>query len=188
MDRTSERQACRRFADLLDYPQPGLAETAAECAALLGPAAPRAAELVGEFAAFARQCPAGRLEEVYTGAFDLDAACHPYVGYHLFGESYKRSVFLLELKQRLRAHGLDIGSEVPDHLAVVLRLLAATDDVELADELIGVAVVPALAKMTGEDTERERHPYDGVLRAVRLVLEQRVGGAVPAGEGGSSDD
>ena len=186
MDRTSERQAFRRLADLLDYPRPGLAETAAECVALLASSSPDAAEAVGEFAAFARQCPAGRLEEIYTGAFDLDAACHPYVGYHLFGESYKRSVFLLEIKERLRAHGVDIGSELPDHLAAVLRLLAVTEDVELADELIGMAVMPALAKMTGEDTERERHPYHGVLLAVRLVLEEHVTEAVPATEAGSS--
>jgi nitrate reductase assembly molybdenum cofactor insertion protein NarJ len=35
---------------------------------------------------FAGSTPASRLEEIYTGTFDLNLVCFPYPGYHLFGE------------------------------------------------------------------------------------------------------
>jgi len=174
------------FADILEYPRPGLAETVRECEALVSAGNPEAAALLGGFRALVEETAPGRLEEIYTGTFDLDAACYPYVGYHLFGESYKRSVFLLELKERYRAQGFDVENELPDHLAVLLRFLAINDDVTLAGEIVHEALLPTLERMTGrarsagyEEEEKllssqdhSRHsPYYGVLEALRLVLQ-----------------
>lgn len=180
------------FANILDYPGHGLAETVGECEALVSRGNPEAATLLDKFCTFVKETPPGRLEEVYTGAFDLDAACYPYVGYHLFGESYKRSAFILELKERYRAQGFAVGNELPDHLAVLLRFLATSDDVNLAGELINEALLPALERMVGESEEavpsggdREHHDhrnsrkvYQQMLQALRLVLKQHEHSAI----------
>ncbi|MBI3962458.1 MAG: molecular chaperone TorD family protein, partial [Deinococcus sp.] len=122
------------------------------------------------------------------------------VGYHLFGESYKRSIFLLELKKHYQAEGLDTGSELPDHLAVLLRFLANNCQAGLVDEIIHEALLPALAKMAGENSEEDReqrHEYRLLLKALTLVLRQcqvpaefpspAVLGGQGAIEGGASD-
>ena len=48
----------------------------------------------------------GKLQEVYSGFFDLNSICHPYIGYQLFGENYKRSIFLVELKKAIAPRDL----------------------------------------------------------------------------------
>lgn len=183
-----ERRLFQRFAQLLEYPQSGVVDAARECEALLARAGTdqSAATLLHAFRTFSETTPLARLEEVYSGTFDLDPACHPYVGYHLLGESYKRSVFLLELKARYRAQGFDVPeNELPDHLAVMLRFLAANDEASLTGELIREALLPALDRMTGRvksegydeegasgppERQGPDHPYRGVLDALRLVL------------------
>ncbi|MFQ5875997.1 MAG: nitrate reductase molybdenum cofactor assembly chaperone [Dehalococcoidia bacterium] len=139
-----------------------------------------AAAPLSKFRAFVEATPRGRLEEIYTGAFDLDATCHPYVGYHLFGESYKRSVFLLELKERYRAQGyIANDKDLPDRLSILLRFLSMSDDVSLAQEIIGEALIPALDKMAkkkgGEDVDEPRggsRPYQDVLLTLQILLQQ----------------
>jgi len=171
------------FADILDYPRGDLAATVLECRALVARRRPAAARLLDGFAAFASATPPGRLEEIYTGAFDLDtlsdldATCYPYVGHHLFGESYKRSTFLLGLAERYRAHGFSPPpGELPDHLVVVLRFLASCPDEELVDEIVEEALLPALRRMVGEEGGLDRQPsgkaaYLAALRALLVVLE-----------------
>ena len=188
------------FAELLSYPRPGLVATARECEALVAPDNPEAAALLHAFAAFAAKTPPGRLEELYTAAFDLDAACSLYVGYHLLGESYKRSVFMLELKRCYEAQGLDVGSELPDHLALVLRFLARCDDAALAEELVTEALVPALEKRLGRrkgseedgdegaEVPEQPHPYLGLLQALVLVLQRQPQAVGSVSEGGRSHD
>jgi nitrate reductase molybdenum cofactor assembly chaperone len=183
---TAERRLYGLFAQLLEYPRGSVAEAARACQVLLAVEHPEAACLVAEFAAMAEAAPPGRLEEIYTGTFDLNATCYPYVGYHLLGESYKRSVLLIGLKQRYRAVGLDTGSELADHVALVLRFLSVLDDADLARELVGEALLPALGRMMrkseegGEPPEGEpegaepadgREAYHRILHALRLVLE-----------------
>lgn len=183
----------RRFAELLEYPGPGLVEAARECEALTGHSVPEAAPLLHEFRSFVEATPAGRVEEIYSATFDLDAAYHPYVGYHLFGETYKRSLFMLELRERYRAQGFVVEQELPDHLAVLLRFLARHSESDLAGEILHEALLPALDRMTGKarsagyddessglpDRERARHPYRAVLEGLRLVL-----GALARGDAG----
>lgn len=187
MTLTLDRRVFSLFGDLLEYPGAGLAGSVEACEALVAAAHPEAAARLAEFRAFLAGAPRGRVEEAYTATFDLGAAIHPYVGYHLFGESYKRSLFLLGLKERFRASGFtQSGNELPDHVVVLLRFLACADPAP-ALELIGEAMLPALDRMLGggEEAPREvregagltgaavgppRRPYRAVLEALRLVL------------------
>lgn len=181
-DTRADRHIFAAFADMLDYPAPGLAETVRRCEALVAERQPAAADLLAEFRSFVEATPAGMLEEVYAGTFDLGASCHPFVGYHLFGETYQRSAFLVGLRESYAPHGFSTGTELPDHLAVMLRFLAICDDGALTDELVRLTMLPALKqmiedadKLEGEDQESldlraERQIYRRVLAALQMTL------------------
>lgn len=172
------------FARILDYPQTstGLVEVLRACEAL---APPEGRAPLREFRKFAEAAPLGRLQEVYSRTFDFNTIC-PYVGYHLFGESYKRSAFLVELNRRYLAQGFEVEAELPDHISLMLGFLAICNEIQLREELIAEALGPALGKMI----EHLAHPYSGVLQALQLVLQQEqgrresVGGASPGASHG----
>ncbi len=181
LQETAERRVLGLLADILDYPLSNPAEKVQECVALVSSSHPDAAARLRQFQTFAEETPEGRLEEIYTMTFDLDAACHPYVGYHLFGESYKRSTFLLELKERYRACGFVASeTELPDRLSVLLRFLSVSIDEELREEIINEGLLPTLSKMTkaankdankaDEERQREGDGYRHVLQALSLIL------------------
>jgi nitrate reductase delta subunit len=169
------------FADILDYPAPGLAGKAAECATLVGVAQPEAAALLQSFGRFAEENSLGKLQEVYSGFFDLNSICHPYVGYQLFGENYKRSVFLIELQKAYRAEGFEASaSDIPDRLSTLLRFVAHSKGGEDIDELLNRGLLPALARMTTKpETDSHQHgPADieghtGIERAKIDDREER---------------
>ncbi len=197
-DRTS-RRVYECFARILEYPGSDCREAAREVRELVAATDREASARLEAFVGFVEGAPLPQVQEVYTGMFDLDAACHPYVGYHLFGDSYKRSVLLLGLKERCRAHGIDPGVELPDHLAVVLRLLASVAEPGESRELIEEALLPALGSMLRSDAdgppagegdpaataepeggERKVLVYRGVLEALQAMLEREVAAGVPA--------
>jgi len=180
--RASRQTVCGAFAEALAYPHDSPAPAARACIASLAGARGEAAELVAAFAAFAEETSPGALQEAYTSAFDLDTmsrskpTCYPYVGHYLFEESHKRGAFILGLKRRFRREGFEGEGELPDHLVVLLRFLAQTEDEELSDELVDDAILPALARMElvaaadGEPGDTGRAAYLGLLRALALSL------------------
>lgn len=187
------RDHLRCFADMLEYPAPALPGTVSRCQSLLAASVAGAANTLSPFADYVASTSLPLLEEAYTGIFDLDPKCHLYIGYHLFGDSYKRSAFLLGLKERFLAKGFSAGDELPDHLPVMLRYVAMTTDATEADELINEAILPALDRITGQappvDAEerpadapapeepRRSSPYLNVLEALRLALAGDAGAA-----------
>ncbi|MBI2847152.1 MAG: nitrate reductase molybdenum cofactor assembly chaperone [Chloroflexi bacterium] len=183
------------FADILEYPRPGLGETLGECQALLLVENPEASAMLDRFRKYVEEKPLGRLEEEYTESFDMHPGCYPYVSYHLLGESYKRSVFLLELKERYRAQGFTVkDKELPDHVSVMLKFLATSEDEPLNKELLKDAVIPALEKMLqgmqDEETEpgrkRSQKAYQYAVEALRMVLEKQMNSDELAGAKGAS--
>ncbi|MCC7195854.1 MAG: nitrate reductase molybdenum cofactor assembly chaperone [Gemmatimonadaceae bacterium] len=189
---TELRSLIGAFAAVLEYPAGATLRAAADAEQALRESDTASAALLREFHDYAAALPPGRLEEIYTGTFDLDAACHPYVGYHLFGETYKRSAVLVELKSRYAAEGFAVpANELPDHLAIVLHFMAVTRDSALGEEIARDALMPVLDRMTGraksegfdEDPEapteekdsEKRTPFHGTLEALRSVLHAQYG-------------
>lgn len=183
IDEMANRHLFGWFADILDYPHPRLLDAIQRCEALLATRRPDATALLGEFRRFVEVTPAGLLEEVYSGTFDLGASCHPYIGYHLFGETYQRSAFLVGLRESFAPLGFSEGTELPDHLAVLLRFLAICDEAQ-AEELVRFALIPAMSQMIGDsdpadpvedgeeplDLGEARRAYRRVLQALLLCL------------------
>lgn len=188
MDHDSTQQRIMGlFADILDYPAPGLADKAAKCVTLVSTTAPAAITLLDGFRSFAEQTPLGKLQEVYSSFFDLNSICHPYVGYQLFGENYKRSIFLLELKQRYRAEAFEAStSEIADRLSIVLRFVSVSKAGEDTGELLREGLLPAVDRMTttpeSSDHDHDEHTeFDGDTGVERKQLAGNSHGEVLAG-------
>ena len=118
-------------------------------------------------------CPLEKMQELYTITFDMQPVCYPYLGYQLFGESYKRGAFMAQLNEAYHAFGYSAVQELPDHLAIVLRFIgldATNRQDEFCQALINDGVMPALEKMLKVFGEQSENPYFGLLSALQLFL------------------
>ena len=172
---TTQQQIYLNFGDLLDYPTADLLAQARACADLLRIDYPEASGQIQGFSECVESTPLGRLEETYTGTFDMNPACYIFTGYILFGESFNRGKFLVRLQKEYRERCFSAGNELADHLAVMFRFMGILDpDEHTAQLLLKECFLPVLTKMnTGFKNENENpNPYRQVLRAILSVLEQ----------------
>jgi len=182
----NQQELSRHFAALLSYPGAGVRQIATACVTLLREYDSTAAEPMARFAAFVAEQEPARLEELFTATFDLQPVCHPYVGYLLCGESQQRTLFLIRLQQLFKQHGFDLGSELPDHLATLLRFVGTVADRECCLELIRDGLLPALEKLAGGlPTEQ---PYAELISTLQIFLTETVaaGPELLAANGGRS--
>ena len=75
------------IADLLDYPGSDWPGKMSVCA-----------DAANDFCRVVEKVSLSDLQELYTRTFDLNPVCALEVGYHLFGENYKRGEFLANLR------------------------------------------------------------------------------------------
>ena len=145
------------LAELFDYPTldyPSRVRRAR--AAVEG----RCEEAADALAAFATGLPGSgadfspleldEIQELFTRSFDVQAITTLGVGYVMFGDDYKRGEMLVNLGRELRDVGLDGGTELPDHLPNVLRLMARWRNDDLAAEFASGILRPALSRMIAE--------------------------------------
>lgn len=100
--------------------------------------------------------PLPELEAEYVATFDLKRRHALYLTYYAYGDTRKRGVALVEMKQAYRAAGFELADdELSDHLGVVLEFAALTGAAPGADD----------------DGRAARHRDAGV----RLLLEHRAG-------------
>jgi nitrate reductase delta subunit len=113
------------------------------------------------------------LQELYTVTFDLNPVCALEVGYHLFGEDYKRGVFLANLRETEAPFDLGQEGQLPDYLPVLLRLLAVLEDVELRSDLIWQCLIPALEKMSAS-LARAQSLYGALVETTATALKREA--------------
>jgi nitrate reductase delta subunit len=175
------------LANLLDYPTTNLIDQTGSFITMLEPDYPESIEYVREFLDFAETTPLGRLEEIYTGTFDVNPACYIFAGYMLFGESFKRGKFLVRLQEEYRNRGFSAGNELADHTAVLFRFLGTLSDNDadqlLTQQLVRDCLGPVFKIMIDSfkpvDPEKDNlpkqvNPYSQLLRAILIVLERFV--------------
>ncbi len=167
------------FANILDYPGPLLFDDVRDCISSLEPGHIEAARILGEFRSSLEGAGIGRIEEIYTATFDLQAGCSLYAGYHLFGDDYRRSMLLVKLKEAYRERNFTAGKELPDHLCVLLRFLALHEHEPDSRELISDCVIPAVVKIV-DGAERAATPYRLVLEALLRCLRKGEGSCEPS--------
>ena len=155
------------LAALLEYPDEDWATRSAS-------ARSHANVSLGEFIAAVEPLSMSGLQELYTRTFDLNPSCALEIGYHLFGENYKRGEFLAHLRQTEAPFSLGQDQQLPDYLPVLLRLLAKLEDEELRGSLIVECLIPAIEKMLASFKESD-NPYRLLLAAVRSALQTEAG-------------
>ncbi len=166
------------LADLLDYPVADWQSRCDECKELLTAGSESFVSQFSLFASETERLSLSELQELYTRTFDLSPVCALDIGYHLFGEDYKRGVFLANLRETEAPFDLGQEHQLPDYLPVLLRLLTKLDDEELRSALIADCMIPALEKMLKTLSEGE-NPYRHLIAAVNTKLKSEAG-AYPA--------
>ncbi|MVU78609.1 nitrate reductase molybdenum cofactor assembly chaperone [Nocardia sp. ET3-3] len=110
----------------------------------------------------------------YVETFDHRKRFSPYLTWFVHGDTRKRGVALLKLKQVYRAAGLELGDdELSDHLAVVLEFASAhpvPGQQLLEDHRAGIEVL-RLALREADS------PWTGVLDSVSATLTTLHGDA-----------
>lgn len=165
------RKICRLFAELLDYPDSSLPLEATMLARQLAHFPPDVTGPVQLFAAFVGSHSVEALEELYTQTFDVSPATTLYVGYHLFGETPKRSVFMVRLQEAYEACGYSSDTELADHLGVILRFLSTAEDAEFVYPLLEECLLPVLSKVEKE-LKKTDSAYVLAIGPVRAFLKQ----------------
>ena len=155
---------------LLEYPGEDFQtclEEALQCAREAGP---RVAECIEAFWADAARLSAENARELYTRSFDLAPVCVPYVSVHILGaESFKRAELMTGLKAAYERAGCDCGTELPDHIALVLQYGPRLEPEEWAD-LSTLVLAPAVEKMNTA-LQDANSPWRHVMRGVQQALE-----------------
>jgi nitrate reductase molybdenum cofactor assembly chaperone NarJ/NarW len=127
-------------------------------------------DFMARFIAGVEMLPVSDLQELYTRTFDLNPVCALEVGYHLFGENYKRGEFLANLRQTEAPFDLGQHQQLPDYLPVLLRLLTKLEDEDLRGSLISECLIPGLDKML-TSLKDNANPYRFLLEGVRTKLQ-----------------
>lgn len=141
-----DRNILTYFAPLIRYPHEGQVKEI-EAALEVLTDCPEAEKHLREYQAFLTAHSAYDLEEKYTQSFEINPAVALEVGFHLFGLAYQRGEFLARAKLELEKVGLDSGTELADHLPVMLELAAKITDEDSALSLIQEAIFPAVKHM-----------------------------------------
>lgn len=162
---------------LLSYPEEHYLQLVELLYVIVQNQLPDAAQGIAEFGKFAEQCKEYELEEAYTRTFDVNPSCALEIGWHLFGEDYMRGQFLVRMRCELSQYEIAESSELPDHMAHVLAVLAAMPD-EKAHQFAHACVFPALYKMQAA-LEKNGSPYRHLVRCLVQVLEQQFGASEP---------
>ena len=169
---------CLDFSELLSYPNDRSKPVAAGFNRQLKESDPEASAAFVGFIDFLEQQRLPQIEELFTSTFDLQALSDPYVGFQLCGESQARTMFLMKLKELYAKQDFSCGTELPDHLSVMLRFIGSIDDPQGNTEIIVDALLPALEKII-KGIENQDHPYLHLLNALQIYLTNKVETELP---------
>lgn len=122
-----------------------------------------------EFAANINKLEMSTWQECYVRTFDVMPLCGLYLSVYLFGEeNYKRSELMTGLKSIYDTHGEYGMSELPDHLAVILKKNSLFSAEEWS-ELVSMCLIPAMPKLI-KILEKNNSPYGFLIKTIQELL------------------
>lgn len=168
----NDRMQCKLLASLLAYPDAAWKNALPELAEVVAALEEdRGRQTLGRFLEYAGATPEIRLQETYTGTFDLNPAASLNLTHHLLGESEDRGKALASLLAAYAQEGYEaLPGELPDYLPMMLEFLAVCPaSADAGPVRACLSTVPDLAARL----EREKHPYAGLLGLAADILRER---------------
>lgn len=157
---------------LLCYPTDALQQAIPEIENVLrdeGLLGPKRMQMLAPLLAKLRDRDLYELQERYVLLFDRSRTLSLNLFEHLHGESRDRGGAMVDLLQMYRDGGFDLGgSELPDHLPVLLEFLSTRPLAEAREILTDAG--PILIAL-GERLGRRETPYAAVLEALVAIAE-----------------
>lgn len=157
------------LAELFRYPSPKLKAAADNSIPVLDSYNAGIDNMLAPFSKFVSTSSLAAQQEYYTHTFDVQPVTTLDIGYVLFGDDYKRGIFMVYMKREHLKASNDCGSELPDHLPCILTLLSLMKDPMLAEELICSILIPAVEELIRRFKNRENH-YSTLLQILLKVL------------------
>ena len=140
----------QNLANIVDYPRANFLEEVKRAGEFLTNYDAETISILEEFVQFLEVTELEKVEELFLRTFDVQAVTTLDIGYVLFGDDYKRGKLLANLNQEHIAAKNDCGTELADYLPNLLRLLPKITNEEFRNELVGIIILPALAKIINE--------------------------------------
>ena len=173
------REIFEHLASILSYPEGRIAGRVARLCEL----APRYGQMLQPFVDYLESAGTKEVEELFTSTFDLNPSCCLEVGWHLYGEDYRRGIFLVDMRRTLAEERLPESIELPDHLSHCLRLFPRLEPDE-ARAFAEKYLLPAVGKIL--DAMEEDNPYTCVIGMLQKMLQDRYGPGRPDSGTGDS--
>jgi nitrate reductase delta subunit len=159
---------------LLAYPGDGLADRLDLLRDVATAAGPRIGGPLLRFLDHAASTAPYELAAEYVATFDHRKRCCLFLTYYAYGDTRKRGMALLRLKQVYAAAGLRLADdELPDHLAVMLEFAAIAGPDAGRALLLEHRAGLELLRMSLHDIAS---PWAGVLDSVSATLPALRGG------------
>ncbi|MBK5274843.1 MAG: nitrate reductase molybdenum cofactor assembly chaperone [Desulfuromonadales bacterium] len=131
---------------------------------------------IASFVDFANASSLATLQEEYVATFDFNPATAPYLGHHLFGDNQKKGGYMIMLKQEFERRGYTpSGTELPDHLSVVLGFLAhlAREEEHGARQpFIAECVLPGVERMQTAFAARQDSHWNVLVETARMLCAE----------------
>lgn len=104
-------------------------------------------------------------QESYTGLFDYLTPTSLYLFDHLYGDSKKRGMAMVDLKQLYKTEGVEIASnELPDYLPLFLEFIADTQSIQKGADLL--AETKKVLEDIETNLEKMSSPYASLLKPI----------------------
>lgn len=167
------RTAWQLCSLLLDYPSETLIGQLELIEATAGQLPASLHEPVCRLTAYLRATPLGRLQRDYVETFDHTRRGCLYLTYFSCGDTRRRGVALVELKQAYRRAGVELAvDELPDHLGVVLEFGASADPDAAWRILTGYRASIEVLRIALSD---KKSPWADAVVAVSRTLGELAG-------------
>lgn len=171
------------LALLLLYPDGNFHERIRRCRELAVDGAPVIVARLDEFVGNTAGKTSAELEELYIQTFDFNPLCSLDTGWQLFGEEYRRGLYMVKIREEMRRLEIPETVELPDHLTNVLRILGRMEEEAAADFAMS-CVIPAVKKTLG--AVKKDNVYRPVIEGIVEVLESHY--ARHFGDSGDRND
>lgn len=162
---------------LLDYPTDDLLDELDTIEALV-PGDDDLAALIGHL----RSRDLRALQAEYVATFDHTRKCSLYLTYYAYGDTRRRGVALVQVKQAYRRGGVEwdeASGELPDHLCAVLQFGAYVDADQawrlLDDHRAGIEMLRVALSRWRNDDGSTGSPWHHALRALCGTLPDLAG-------------